>query len=155
MTLREELKPREEPTMSRIDHKLHDDIERQMAEFVSRGGRVNIIPSGVGIDNLAKLEVRNEFDNTKPGEYAERRKKAQNGANAQAAKRELTPLTVFSQKKVCTTRRQSGHQNIVNNYKSFSVVIGQHKAGPYDTVEEAIAKRDELRILFNMHPASY
>src|SRR5215217_5603187 len=97
MTLREELKPREEPTMSRIDHKLHDDIERQMADFMNRGGRVNVIPSGVGIDNLAKLEVRNEFDNTKPGEYAERRKKAQNGANAQAAKRELTPLTVFSQ----------------------------------------------------------
>lgn len=153
MTLREELKPREEPTMSRIDHDLHDEIAKQVAEFVNRGGKVNVIPTGVGIDNIAKLEVRNEFDNTKSGEYTERRKKARLGA--EAMKKEPTPIEYCGAKNRSKFKNKSGNQNIRESSGFFYVTIGSIPYGKFLTRQEAIEYRDQMRIKLNLPPADY
>lgn len=157
MTLREELKPANEPVISRINHDLHNDIAKQVAEFINRGGKVQHIPAGVGIDNIARIEIRNEFDNSKPGEYAERRLKASRGAGSiKKGTQDPTPLAYCGVKNRAVAKNKSGHQNIhVMQSGRFNILIGSVRYGNYEKLEDALAFRDATRVKLGLPPADY
>lgn len=78
MTLREELKKEPDPIPSTINNDAHEEINNLIKEFLSKGGKIDIVPIGATNDPLATACILNEF--TGEPDYKARRNKQQKAA---------------------------------------------------------------------------
>lgn len=143
MSLCDDVIPRVSETVnfSRIRYEDHDDIGRQVNEFIARGGSVKEIPSGVCAINESRPPLRNEY-------------------TGEVSVKEYDSRYNKQQKAVLSVQHQSAYgENIYQyeNSKFFYVKLGGRYYGARMRLTNDAARelRNKLRDEFGMPPADY
>lgn len=162
MTLREELPPKNQPlTFCAINQSAHDEISNQIAEFLKKGGKVDVIAPGAckdtiefnkTIESKKQADAREQFQNTpkpKPISLAVKKEisEAENKARKKAKKMNVPNPE---------NRAKSGYMNIhtLPNGKHVLTIKSMH-FGTFIDLREAIAKRDVEREFLGLPKAEY
>lgn len=144
--------PRSSETVnfSRIRHEDHADIDRQINEFIAKGGGINQVPIGASASN-DKPVLYNEFEKEKRNEFEVRMEKCKIGAKRNKADK---PMFSFPERTKYSQRSKYG-MNIQKNKCGYFVVIGAARFGGSLTHEEAVSLRDKTRKSLGMPAADY
>ena len=159
MTLREEMPPKEQPVSFTTVRVMENDwLAQQVANFVSAGGKIEIIPSGVGkdtvpfnkgADNQKQAEIQEGFANQKKISLTVKKEicEAENKARKKAKKIALIPHE---------KRARSGNMNIHEVASGGHVVtIKSMHIGTYQDRLTAIVARDIEREKMGLPKAEY
>lgn len=124
---------------------LRDEINNDIANFLRKGGKINTGTQPIN----DKTNIENDM--------AKKRKRAN---TAVASKMFVnTPIAFHDGKNRANDFAASGHQNIYSKMRKVgmrhTIIIGKTAYGTFSDINEALAKRDEVRKTLGMEPAFY
>lgn len=124
---------------------LRDELNNDIANFLRNGGKINTGTQPVNITTNVESDI------------AKKRKRA----NKIVASKMLinSPIAFHDGKNRANDVAASGHQNIYSKVRKaglrHTVIIGKNAYGTFSDINEALAKRDEVRKALDMEPAFY
>lgn len=143
-------KPSETANFSRIRYKDHSDIDKQINDFLAKGGGIKEFPIGASSSN-DKPVLYNEFEKEKKNEFEIRMEKGKIGASRNKADK---PMFSFPERTKYSQRSKYG-MNIQKNKCGYFVVIGAARFGGSLAHEEAKSLIDKTRKSLGMPAADY
>jgi len=160
MSLRDEMPVNTGVTFCGVKAAENDDLARQVAEFVKRGGKIQEVAPCVSketidfnktIESKKQAEMREEFKKTpKPNAINITMKKHISEAE-QKAKRLGKPKPVMKPE----NRAKSGRMNIHQKGDKWVVTVKSMHVGTYDDESAAIKARDDERRRLKLPEAAY
>lgn len=153
MSLRDEFPSHDQSVVfSRIRYSDHEDIDRQISEFIACGGAITTVPAGATANKDAVPLFLNDSNPQDKNDYKTRIEKGKIGAKRNKAD---VPMFSFPERSKYAQRSKYG-MNINKNNNGYFVVIGSARlASGIKTHEEAIEIRDKSRASLGMPAASY
>lgn len=161
MSLREELPPKNQPiTFCNVNNGAHDEISMQVALFLRKGGIVKEIPFGVGKDTPTGFNKAAEGKKQAiiHEQFAKNPKPVQVAVKKEICEAENKAIRVQKGKPIMRpeNRAKSGLMNIHTTPNGKHVVtIKSVHIGTFETLKEAIKKRDIERELMGLPKADY
>lgn len=159
MTLRDEMPSNTATSFCGVKVSENDDLARQVAEFVKRGGKIEVVADGAGKDNAAfnkgadnqkQAEIQEGFARERKAAELARKKEISEAENK--AKRKGKPKPVMRPE----NRAKSGRMNIHETARgTFVVTIKSMHVGTYNDEPAAIKARDDERSRLKLPEAAY